>query len=228
MLKLMIVLAILIAVFPLQKGQAENASAQSKIISPEALLGASPLSQHHQQSGMNAPLPLQNANSVQNPPSQENTLESSYRLDAGDKLKLTVFGEDELSDIYLVNEEGYISVPLIGGVRVKARTISEVRHDIMNLLADGYLINPSVALEMAEFRPVYILGEVRLPGSYDYVAGMSIRNAVAISGGFTYRANQKSFTVQREDESENKKKYDLGPDDNVMPGDIITVRERFF
>lgn len=161
-------------------------------------------------------------------PAPDDDLMSSYRLGGGDKLKITVFGEEDLSGNFLVNEEGFISMPLIGGVRAKGATVTQVRDTITRRLADGYLVNPSVAIEVASFRPVYVMGEVKLPGSYSFVTDMSVRNAVAIAGGFTYRANQKSITVMRQDEQNQSYKTELAPDDKVLPGDIITIRERFF
>lgn len=155
-------------------------------------------------------------------------LQSSYRLGAGDKLKITVFGEDDLSGLYLVNEEGFIFMPLIETVEALGKTVTQLSGSITAKLADGYLVNPSVAIEVAEFRPVYIMGEIRMPGSYPFVTDMSVRNAVAIAGGFTYRANEKSISVMRRDEQDQTYKTELGPDDKVLPGDIITIKERFF
>ncbi len=153
---------------------------------------------------------------------------ASYLLGSGDKVKITVFGEASLSDTYLVNEEGFISMPLIGEVSVKGKTIFAAKAIIVSQLKDGYLNQPSVSIEVAEFRPIYIMGEIKLPGSYNFVTDMNIRNAVAIAGGFTYRANDDKIVVTRENESGDKYQIKLKPEDRVHPGDIILVKERFF
>ena len=158
---------------------------------------------------------------------QDNT-GASYKLGSGDKLKITVFGEPGLSDTYLVNEEGYISFPLVNEVRVKDLTIIEVRRILHAKLSDGFLIDPNIAIEVAEFRPIYIMGEVKDPGSYDFRTDMSVRNAVAIAGGFTYRANQKDISVTRQLKDDEKIKIILNEDDKIHPGDVILVEERFF
>ena len=154
---------------------------------------------------------------------------ASYKLGSGDKVKITVFGEEDLSGTYLVNEEGYIFMPLIGEISAQGLTIENVSNDIRNKLLDGYLKDPSIALEIASFRPIYVMGEVREPGSYNFVTDMSIRNAVAIAGGFTYRANQKKIEILRETAQDETVRYeDLAPDQKIEPGDIIIIKERFF
>lgn len=158
----------------------------------------------------------------------QSTVMASYLLGSGDKIKVTVFGEPDLSSTYLVNEEGFISMPLIGEVDVKDKTIFSVKDMIVLRLQDGYLKHPSVAMEVAEFRPIYIMGEIRSPGRYNFVTDMTIRNAVAIAGGFTYRANERRITITRGKNGTEDVKIELGPDDKVHPGDIILVKERFF
>jgi polysaccharide export outer membrane protein len=153
---------------------------------------------------------------------------ASYRLGSGDKIKITIYGEPNLSGTYLVNEEGYISFPLVEEVSVKDLTIIEARRILHAKLSDGYLIDPNIAIEVAEFRPIYVMGEVRNPGSFDFRTDMSVRNAVAIAGGFTYRANQKKIKVTRQLKGDDKAHIVLGKDDNVQPGDVILVEERFF
>lgn len=153
---------------------------------------------------------------------------ASYRLGSGDKIKITVYGEPGLSDTYLVNEEGYISFPLVNEVRVKDLTIIEARRILYARLSNGFLIDPNIAIEVAEFRPIYVMGEVRDPGSYDFRTDMSVRNAVAIAGGFTYRANQEEIKVTRQLQDNKKTHIILGKDDKIHPGDVILIKERFF
>ncbi len=119
-----------------------------------------------------------------------------------------------------------ISVPLIGQVKVAGMTLRQAEELLVMALSNGYIVDPSVAIEIAEFRPFYIMGEVRRPGSYNFIDGMNVLNAVAISGGFTYRANTKNIEVIRSGADGNA--MVIYPTSQVMPGDIIRVKERFF
>ena len=150
-----------------------------------------------------------------------------YILGAGDKIKITVFGEKDLSGDYKIGGDGAISIPLIGVVNVADMNLRQAEQAIEEKLLNGYLKTPSVSIEVQESRPFYIMGEVRRPGSYNYINGMNILQAVAISGGFTYRANRKSVDVIR-GKSSPSKPVAISPDDPVRAGDIIFVRERFF
>lgn len=152
---------------------------------------------------------------------------SGYELGAGDKIKITVFGEKDLSGDFKVGGDGKIAMPLIGVVDVNNLDIREAEKHIELKLQDGYLKNPSVTIEVMESRPFYILGEVRRPGSYNYINGMSVLQAIAISGGFTYRANRKKVDILRGNAAPSEP-VPVPPEANVKPGDIIFVRERFF
>ena len=153
---------------------------------------------------------------------------AGYKLGAGDVLKISVYGEDELSDQYKVSDKGYISMPLVGDVLVRDLTAQQVSLRIQNLLSDGYIKDPDVAIEVSEFRPFYIMGEVRNPGSYAYVADMTILNAVVLAGGYTYRANKDKHEVMREEEGISQVFKEEPDSTKVQPGDVILVKERFF
>lgn len=153
--------------------------------------------------------------------------DNAYRLGADDKIKVTVFGEQDLSGEFVVNSDGQITLPLIGSVEVKDQTTTEVERLITSRLKGDYLKDPNVSIEVIQNRPFYILGEVRQPGSYDFVNGMSILKAVAIGGGFTYRANRKSIDVMRGSDGPSEPEA-MPPHSSVQPGDVIYVRERFF
>lgn len=153
---------------------------------------------------------------------------SGYILGPGDKLKITVFGEEDLSGNFTVNDAGQISYPLVGEVTVRNLTVLRVKDEITALLREGYLKDPNLSIEVVEFRPFYITGEVRAPGSYSYVADMSIMNAVVLAGGFTFRADEDDIEVTRATASGNIILEDQDPEEKVVPGDIITVKERFF
>jgi protein involved in polysaccharide export with SLBB domain len=152
---------------------------------------------------------------------------SAYRLGAGDKLRVTVFDEKDLSGIFDVNDQGNIALPLIGPVRVGGRTISEVEDDITTLYGKDYLKNPRVNVEVLNYRPFFILGEVRAPNSYPYVVGMTVLNAVALAGGYTPRADTGGIVIKRANApSAGEQRIDENA--VVLPGDIIRVPERIW
>lgn len=150
-----------------------------------------------------------------------------YRTGAGDKLRITVFGHDDLSGEFQVDGSGIISLPLIGDVAAGERSVKEIEGAIVDKLKPGYLKNPRVSVEVVNYRPFYILGEVKNPGSYPYVNGMTVVNAIALSGGYTYRAREdRVLIIRAEDPERTKQSGSL--DTSVSPGDIIEVPERFF
>jgi polysaccharide export outer membrane protein len=152
----------------------------------------------------------------------------SYKFGPGDKIKITVFGEPDLSSIYTVNDKGIIAVPLIGDVSVAGLNVTDLKNSLIRLFSDGYLKNPSISIEVSEFRPVYVMGEVREPGSYSYIAGMSVLNLVAIAGGYTYRADDDEVIILRQIQNDQIKLQDIKPDQKLEPGDILLIKERFF
>ncbi len=150
-----------------------------------------------------------------------------YQLGSGDQIRVTVYGEEDLSGEFELDGEGTISLPLIGAITVGNRSLSDAESLITAQLADGFLVNPRVNIEVLNYRPFYILGEVQDPGSYPYVSGMTVLNAVALASGFTYRASESKIEVTRRvDGVEQKMRIELTA--AVLPGDIIRVPERFF
>jgi len=156
-----------------------------------------------------------------------NQPDANYQLGAGDKLSITVFNQDDLSGEYTVNGSGRFSMPFIDRVQAAGLTIPELIDVIINKLKPDYLLNPRVSIEVLNFRPYYIIGEISSSGSYPFVEGITYLNAVAIAGGFTYRARQKYVMVKRKDNPDNKE-LKLKLDEFVLPGDIIRVTERLF
>lgn len=153
--------------------------------------------------------------------------ESAYVFGEGDSLKVTVFQEDDLSGEYKIDNAGFISFPLIGKVKAAGVSADVVVRMIEEELSQGYLRSPDVMVEVASYRPFSVLGEVASPGNYPYMEGFSIADAVAVAGGFTYRANRKGFEVLRRQQGDWKK-METRVGDDVQPGDIIYVRERMF
>lgn len=151
----------------------------------------------------------------------------AYRLGPSDKVRVTVFGEPDLSGEFLVSGTGVVALPLVGGVPVGELTIPEAELRLAERLKQGFLNNPRVSVEVLNFRPFYILGEVNNPGSYAYVDGMTVLNAVALGGGYTYRADKKDIKVRR-DVNGQTREVRVQQETTVMPGDVVEVGERFF
>jgi polysaccharide export outer membrane protein len=160
------------------------------------------------------------------PPAPAAGQDAHYTLDAGDRVRLLVFGQKELSGDFVVTGNGTLSLPLIGEVTVKGLTLRQTEAAIAEKLQPDYLKNPRVSAEVINYRPFYIIGEVKNPGTYPYVNGMRIVNAVAIAGGYTYRANEREMRITRA--KGDGKPERVRPDTLVLPGDVVEVTERYF
>jgi polysaccharide export outer membrane protein len=154
-------------------------------------------------------------------------LAQSYLLGPGDKLRVIVFQEPDLSGEFEVDSAGMVSLPLIEPISAQGMTIGEFQSAIAAKLSAGYLVNPRVSAEVLNYRPFYITGEVNRPGEYPYVAGMNILKAIAMAGGTTYRANTKRIYLTRGKEGKESV-VEPTPDVIIMPGDFIRIPERFF
>lgn len=152
---------------------------------------------------------------------------TEYQLGAGDKLKIVVLNQEGLSGEYTLDGAGNFSMPFLGSIHAAGLTITQLEKVLYDKLSPDYLINPRITIQMLNYRPYYILGEVKTPNSYPYVDGMTYLNAVVIAGGFTYRAKQDHVMVIRA-KDQNKNEIALPLDALVQPGDIIRVKERFF
>jgi protein involved in polysaccharide export with SLBB domain len=152
---------------------------------------------------------------------------AGYRLGTGDKIRIIVFGENNLGGEYVVDGSGFIRLPLVGQLKAVGLTVGEFEQQMVTMLKDGYLIDPRVSVEVTNYRPFYIMGEVNKPGEYPYVTDMSVLNAVALAGGYTYRANQSSVYIRRNGEA-TEQSVPADQNSKINPGDIIRVRERFF
>jgi len=157
---------------------------------------------------------------------QEATIQP-YRLDSGDRLRVTVFEQAGLTNTYTVDQAGYISFPLIGQVPARGRTLPEVEKAIAQKLQRGYLRDPDVTIEVDRYRSIFVMGEVGQPGQYSYVAGMTVQNAIAIAGGYTPRANQRDVDITRKINGEIMTGR-VTISDPILAGDTIYVRERLF
>jgi polysaccharide export outer membrane protein len=151
----------------------------------------------------------------------------AYKLDAGDKLRVVVYGQEGLTNTYAIDAGGSITMPLIGSVPARGRTPAGLASAITAKLRDGYIRDPSVAVEIEAYRPFFILGEVAAPGQYPYVPNMSVESAVAIAGGFSPRARRDRVTLTHTDGSGSMRiVVPLGT--ALSPGDTVLVGERWF
>jgi polysaccharide export outer membrane protein len=153
--------------------------------------------------------------------------DTAYRLDAGDKLRVVVYGQDGLTNTYAIDAGGSVTMPLIGAVPARGRTPAGLAAEISGKLRNGYIRDPSVAVEIETYRPFFILGEVAAPGQYPYVPNMSVESAVAIAGGFSPRAQRDRVTLTHTDHAgPSRAVVPLGTP--LSPGDTILVGERWF
>ena len=151
---------------------------------------------------------------------------SAYQLGSGDRIKMTVFRHEDLSGEYALDGAGNFAMPLVGEVEASGLTTRELEQKVATTLKQGYLVDPQVSVEVLNYRPFYILGEVKSPGSYPYVNGMTALNAAALAGGFTYRADTSGIRIKRA--GSNTEGLVVRGDSAVLPGDVIEVPERWF
>jgi polysaccharide biosynthesis/export protein len=153
--------------------------------------------------------------------------EPAYTLDTGDKLRVVVFGQDGLSNSYVVDASGAITMPLIKAVPVRGLTTAALARAVGERLRQGFVREPHVAIEVEAYRPFFILGEVTAPGQYAYVPQMTVEKAVAVAGGFTPRAYRWDIEIERP-VAGGVARQAVPPVERVRPGDTIVVRERWF
>jgi len=153
--------------------------------------------------------------------------DTAYRLDAGDKLRIVVYGQEGLTNSYAIDAGGSITMPLIGSVPARGRTPAGLAAEITGKLRNGYIRDPSVAVEIESYRPFFILGEVAAPGQYPYVPNMSVESAVAIAGGFSPRARRDRVTLTHTDSS-GSIRFVVPLGTALSPGDTVLVGERWF
>lgn len=151
----------------------------------------------------------------------------AYRLGVGDKVRFTVFGEPDLSGTFEINALGRISLPLAGDIEAAGLDAGTFKSAAARRLSDGFLKNPRITVEVVGYRPIYVHGEVRTGGEFPFKTGMRLRDAVALAGGYTYRANQGYVLLSRTGNAHDAR-IRMPNDMLVMPGDNIRVPERYF
>ena len=153
--------------------------------------------------------------------------DAPYHLDAGDRLRVVVYGQEGLTNTYAIDAGGSITMPLIGAVPARGRTTAGLAAEVAAKLRKGFIREPSVAVEVEAYRPFFILGEVAAPGQYPYVPNMTVESAVAIAGGFSPRARRDQVTLTHTDAS-GTARFVVPPGSAVAPGDTVLVGERWF
>lgn len=154
-------------------------------------------------------------------------LDQPYRLGAGDRVRVTVFEQEGLTNTYSVDQSGYIAFPLVGAVAARGHTAQQLEGEIAAKLRQGYLRDPDVSVEVDRYRPIFVMGEVGAAGQYSYVPGLTVQKAVAIAGGYSARANQESVDITR-DINGKVMTGRVRTSDPLLPGDTIYIRERLF
>lgn len=159
--------------------------------------------------------------------SNAQTTDANYRLGPSDKVQILVFQEDDLSLSTEISNNGSIDYPLIGNVQLSGLTLTQAEKLLDEKLRGDYLVNPQISVSIVEYRPVFVAGEVKSPGSYEYQPGMTARQAVVIAGGFTDRASRsKIYLIREGDKTFTEKKIKLN--EKIGAGDTITIKEGFF
>jgi polysaccharide export outer membrane protein len=153
---------------------------------------------------------------------------SAYRLSPGDKLKVNVFNETDLTGEYQVSEQGTIAFPLIGEVKAGGYSVEQFRQNLVETLQNGFVRNPRVSIEVSNYRPFNVVGEVRNAGQYAYRPGISVQDAIAIAGGYTYRANTSVVYVTRNTSEQITVDLKKNDETRVLPGDNLRIPERYF
>jgi polysaccharide export outer membrane protein len=152
---------------------------------------------------------------------------ANYQLGTGDSISIKVYQEEDLSIKARISDVGTISYPLLGTIKAAGLTVGQLEETITQGLKGDYLINPRVNVSIAEYRQFYVNGEVKSPGAFSFVPGLTVRKAISIAGGFAERADKKNIFILHEHASQEQSKR-VTLDARVKPGDIITVEQSFF
>ncbi len=150
----------------------------------------------------------------------------NYQLEQGDQISIQVFDEPDLTMDQRVGASGVINFSYLGDLQVAGKTAQQLEREITGLLENGYLVNPAVNVTVVEYRPFFINGEVRSPGSYPYQPGLTLDKAIALAGGLTDRASTRKMFVQKASNSDGQARASMSTP--IAPGDIVSIEEGFF
>ena len=159
----------------------------------------------------------------------KNSASTRYQLGSGDKLRISFFGKhySDLSGDYEIDGAGIVPLPLVGNIRLGGKTVSEAENAIKDAYKPDYVKDPRVSVQVLNYRPFYIWGQVKAPGSYPYVNGITVLEAVVIAGGFTKRAKHGNMKIIRGNDP-SRTEQDATPGTVILPGDVIEVPQRYF
>ena len=157
----------------------------------------------------------------------DQSLEDEYQISVGDTVRVSVFGHDDLSKECQIDNSGRCSLPLINYVDAAGLTAPQLEQVVIASLKPDYLKDPQVRVEVTGFRPIYVLGEVNKPGGYPYSIGITVANAVALAGGYTFRASRRKISVTHAEPDEPEEQR-ISEQYELNPGDVIEIPERFF
>jgi polysaccharide export outer membrane protein len=152
---------------------------------------------------------------------------SAPQLQPGDKIKITVFGEDRLSGEFEIDQAGFVSLPLAGTLKAAGLSKQQMEQALARKFNSEYLRHPKVTVDISNFRPFYIMGEVAKPGEYPFKNGLNVMSAIALAGGATYRAKQSMVQIQHVGDP-GFKEFAMSPTIPVLPGDLIRIPQRYF
>jgi polysaccharide export outer membrane protein len=161
------------------------------------------------------------------PPAFHSMLTQPYLLDSGDRIRVIVYEQPDLTNTYNVDQAGYIAFPLVGAVAARGSTAKQVEKRLAEKLRQGYLRDPDVSVEIDQYRPIFVMGEVGAPGQYSYVPSMTVQKAIAVAGGYTPRASQAAVDITRQING-RVMTGSVPTSDPLLPGDTLYVRERLF
>ncbi|GAB2516223.1 polysaccharide biosynthesis/export family protein [Microbulbifer agarilyticus] len=151
----------------------------------------------------------------------------TYRMNAGDRISIRVFGESDLSQDFMLSESGVVNYPFLGELQVSGLTPIELENVILQGLKGDYLISPSVTVAVIEYRPVFIYGEVQAPGGYNYQPGLTVGKAAALAQGITERGSENRIYLTREGATDDQR-VRANMSTKLQPGDVITIEQGFF
>jgi polysaccharide export outer membrane protein len=156
------------------------------------------------------------------------SVERAYVLGPGDRLKILVYGAEDVSGEFAVADSGLVAAPLIGQTKAQGLTVAQLEDSLREKLSQGYLRNPRVSVDVLSYRPFSILGEVQHPGTFPYSSGATVLSAIAQAGGYTYRANEDFVVVDRKTSDGKTIRGRATATSRIQPDDIIRVPERYF
>lgn len=153
-------------------------------------------------------------------------VENTYQLGTGDRIKITVYGEKDLTLETTLDDSGIINYPFLGEINVEGMTVKKLENNIYQQLKGDYLINPNVHVSIETYRPFFINGQVKKPGGYPYQPGLTLRRAISLAGGYTERASKNNTFIVNQNKPQERIRANASM--KIKPGDTITVEESFF